>query len=383
MEHRRILLSINAAWNVVNFRAGLIRALVAAGHEVIVATPEDGSEKDIPALGARFVPLPMAAAGMSPRQDIGLYLRYRRLIRDTRPDIFLGYTVKPNVWGALAAQHLGVPTINNISGLGTAFIDGGLLGGLVVRLYRAALRRSFCVFFQNPDDRDLFVARRLVDPDSTRLLPGSGIALGDFPVSPRVRQHGDGLRFLMVARLLRQKGVVEYVEAARIVRARYPAAQFQLLGPADVANVSAISRAELDGWITEGAIDYLGATGDVRPFIADADVVVLPSYREGLPRTLLEGAAMGKPLIATDVPGCRHIVTDGGNGLLVPVRDAVALAGAFEAMIAAEPCKIAAMGVESRSIVERTFDERVVFAAYLAAIAEAPARVDRLRARAS
>ena len=306
-----MLLSVNAAWNVVNFRAGLIRALIEAGHEVLVATPADEHEADITALGARFIPVEMTAIGMSPVQDLALYRRYRAMMRRECPDIYLGYTIKPNVYGSLAAHSLGIATINNVSGLGTGFLSGRLLRIFIQLLYRRAFRRSHRVFFQNPDDRDLFFARGLVRREQADLLPGSGIDLVRFKVSPPSPRDGRPMRFLMIGRLLRQKGVIEYVAAARMALAAGLPAEFHFLGFLDAANVSAIGRAELDGWIDAGIIHFHPATRDVRPHIAEADVVVLPSYREGLPRTLLEGAAMSRPLIATDVPGCRHIAFPG------------------------------------------------------------------------
>jgi glycosyltransferase involved in cell wall biosynthesis len=287
--------------------------------------------------------------------------------------VFLGYTAKPNVYGSLAAQALGIPVINNVSGLGTAFIRQGLLTRIVSGLYRLAFRRSARVFFQNPEDQDLFVSAGIVPPEKTALLPGSGIDLARFaPVAPRERGERP-FTFLLVARLLWDKGVGEYAEAARLVRARHPAARFQLLGFLDVANRTAVPRADVERWVAEGIIDYLGHAEDVRPLLAAADCVVLPSYREGLPRTLLEAAAMGKPLIATDVPGCRHIADHGVNGYLCAVRDAGSLAEAMINMLGLPEAERRAMGKSARAKAEAEFDERLVVDRYLEAIAEARA----------
>ncbi|HZF94058.1 MAG TPA: glycosyltransferase family 4 protein [Allosphingosinicella sp.] len=371
MTGKIVAISINASWNIFNFRAGLIRALRAKGYDVVALSPADAYAPRLAELGARHVAVPMDSAGVSPVHDLALLARYRRALKSAKADVFLGYTAKPNVWGSLAAQSLGIPTINNVSGLGTAFIREGLLTRIVTTLYRAAFRRSATVFFQNGEDRDLFVARRIVDPAKAALLPGSGIDLERFAPRPREEASAAPFAFLMVARLLWDKGVREYVEAARIVRARHPEARFRLLGFLDVANRTAVPRAEVEGWVAEGLIDYLGDAEDVRPVLADADCVVLPSYREGLPRVLLEASAMGKPLIATDVPGCRHIAEEGVNGFLCTVRDHVSLADAMTRMLALPLAGRAAMGAAARARVEAEYDEKLVARRYIEAIEKA------------
>lgn len=371
MPRKTAVISINASWNIVNFRRGLIAALQERGFDVVALAPEDAYSGRFAALGVRFQPIAMDSQGVSPVRDARLLLRYRRALADIRPDVFLGYTAKPNIYGSLAAHSLGIPVINNVSGLGTAFIKQGLLTRIVSMLYLLAFRRSRTVFFQNAEDRDLFVGSGLVRPEQSGLLPGSGINLTEFSPDPADTPPGRPFTFLLVARLLRDKGVGEYVEAARRVRTAAPETRFQLLGFLDVANRTAIARAEVDAWVAEGLIDYLGHADDVRPSIAAADCVVLPSYREGLPRVLLEGGAMGKPLIATDVPGCRHVVEHGVNGYLCAVRDAGALATAMLDMIRAGSEKRAAMGAAARRKVETEYDERIPVARYLDAIEKA------------
>jgi glycosyltransferase involved in cell wall biosynthesis len=372
MKPRTLVISINASWNIVNFRSGLIRGLQQAGYRVVALAPRDAWSDRLGELGVEFQPIPMDRKGLSPTRDLALLWRYRRALRRLRPDAFLGYTAKPNVWGSLAAQSLGIAVINNVSGLGTAFIRGGWLGKVVSALYRLAFRRSATIFFQNDEDRDLFVAKRIVAPAKARLLPGSGVDSERF--RPAVDRAGDAFRpfaFLLIARLLRDKGVVEYVEAAREVRRTAPEARFRLLGFLDPDNRSAIARRELDSWVAEGLIDYLGQTDDVRSAIADSDCVVLPSYREGLPRTLLEAAAMSKPLIATDVPGCRQVVRHEVNGLLCRVRDSASLAAAMLEMLLAPRERRDGWGKAGRAMVEAEYDERIVVERYLEALREA------------
>jgi glycosyltransferase involved in cell wall biosynthesis len=367
---RTVVISINASWNVYNFRRGLIRELQQAGYRVVALSPDDGHAPRLAELGVEHVPLAMDSAGVSPLRDLGLLLRYWRALRRIRPDAFLGYTAKPNVYGSLAAHSLGIKVVNNVSGLGTAFIKRGLLTRIVKLLYRLAFRRSATVFFQNPEDLDLFVRERIVRADKAALLPGSGVDLSLFAPQPKPAGES-GFAFILVARLLWDKGVGEYVEAARALRRTHPEARLRLLGFVDVANRTAVPRADVDRWVAEGTIDYLGAADDVRPFIAAADCVVLPSYREGLPRVLLEAAAMARPLIASDAPGCRHVVEEGVNGFLCAVRDAGSLADAMRRMIALPPERRAAMGAAARARIEREFDERIVAARYVEALERA------------
>jgi glycosyltransferase involved in cell wall biosynthesis len=235
-------------------------------------------------------------------------------------------------------------------------------------LYRVALRRSVRVFFQNPEDLAQFVEGGMVRADQARLIPGSGIDLDRFrPVLASARS-GRPFRFLFVGRLLRDKGLVEYAEAARLLRPRWPNVEFAILGFADTDNRTAVPISEVERWQAEGIVTYFGETDDVRPFLAECECVVLPSYREGLPRSLLEAAAMARPMIATDVPGCHDIVRDGDNGLLCEVRSPPALARAMETMLELDPADRKAMGLRARDRVEKEFDEALVVGAYLEAL---------------
>ena len=363
-DHRPIVISANSSWNIVNFRSGLIRALVAQDYRVVVIAPKDRYSDQITALGAEYRQIALSSSGISLIEDGLLLLRYRRLLRELRPRAFLGFTAKPNIYGSLAAFGLGIRVINNISGLGTVFIKPGALQGLVSLLYRCALSRSAVVFFQNPDDRDLFVQRRLARYDQAHLLNGSGIDLDQFRPPDNERAPGP-MRFVLVARMLRDKGVEEYIGAARVLRGEGSDARFALLGPTDADNRTAISPAQIAAWESEGLVDYLGTSDDVRPHIAAADCVVLPSYREGLPRSLIEAAAMGRPIVTTDVPGCRAAVEDGVTGLLCEVRSAKALAEALRRLIAFPESTRLAMGRAGRDRAERLYDQEIISAAYL------------------
>jgi glycosyltransferase involved in cell wall biosynthesis len=365
----RVAISINTAWNIANFRAGLIAALIAEGYDVVAIAPPDGHVHRLEAMGCRFIPLPMDNKGTNPAKDAALFLRYLSILRQERPVAYLGYTIKPNVYGSLAAQRLGIPVINNVSGLGTAFIRDTWLTKVVKRLYRTAFAGSHCVFFQNGEDRGLLVSADIVAAERARVVPGSGIDLDRFaPAVSEPAASDDACRFLLIARLVFDKGVREYVEAARIARAARPQARFDMLGFLDVENRTAVTRDEVDRWVTDGVIDYLGDADDVRPYIAAADCAVLPSYREGTPRTLLEAAAMAKPIVTTDVPGCREVIEDGKTGFLCRVHDAEDLAAKMIAMFDMGAERRQLMGLAGRAKMERQFDERLVIEAYLMAL---------------
>lgn len=372
MTKPHVVIAINTSWNILNFRAGLIRTLLAQGWRVTALAPEDESVPALLDLGCEVHPIEIDNKGTSPLRDIQLYFAYRRILAKLHPNAFLGYTIKPNIYGGLAAQALGIPVINNVSGLGTVFIEKNLITRIAKWLYQRAFRRSDHVFFQNADDQRLFVEEKLVNDSKTSILPGSGIDLTHFAPAPLATDEMDGkATFLMIARFLKDKGVYEYIDAARAVKRQYPEARFQMLGFLDAENRTAVQASEMQAWVDEGVVEYLGSAKDVRPFIQDATCVVLPSYREGTPRTLLEAAAMQRPLITTDVPGCREVVVHASNGFLCTARDADALAQVMQDFLALDLGARAKMGAQSRHMVEKRFDEKLVIAAYVAALAAA------------
>lgn len=361
----KVVLALNAAWNIANFRGGLIRGLQADGWEVVAMAPRDSHVPRVEALGCRFVEMPMHGSGTNPWQDLLLYRRFKAALAAERPAAYLGFTIKPNVYGSLAAQRLGIPVINNIAGLGTAFIRTNWLTAVARQLYRRALRRSHTVLFQNEDDRRYFIDSGLVDSARTARVPGSGVDLEAFaPVSLPIRAPGAPLRLLFIGRLLRDKGLFELAQAARLLKTQGVNVEIVLLGYLEAANRTAITRAQVDAWQAEGILRYLGSTDDVRPHIADADAVVLPSYREGVPRTLLEAAAMGRPLIASDAVGCRDAVDDRVNGFLARPHDAADLAAQIARFAALGDSERSSMGQASRAKVEVEFDERLVVDTY-------------------
>lgn len=368
--NKKIVISVNTAWNIHNFRSGLVKALSRQGYDVMVMAPDDDYSPRLAPLGCRFKRLSMDNNGTSPSRDLALTIKYWRVLQSVRPLAYLGYTIKPNVYGSIAAHGLDIPVINNIAGLGATFINNTMLTCLVKRLYRLSLRRSNRVFFQNPDDRNLFVQAGLTRASVTDVLPGSGIDLQHFIPVPPPALKKRSLRFLLVSRMLRDKGIEEYVAAAGIVRRHQPGVQFQLLGAVDPKNPNSIALERIRGWEQSGLVQYLGETDDVRPFVADADCIVLPSYREGVPRSLLEAAAMGRPIITTDVAGCKEVVDHHANGLLCKVKDAADLAEKMLDMVRFSHEQRREMGDKGRQKVASQFDENIVIAKYLSAIGQ-------------
>jgi len=361
---REIWIAINTTWNIYNFRRGLITALGDAGFRVAAFAPPDEYIGRVESSGARHVPMRLDNAGTNPLRELLTLWNMVRLLRRERPALLLTYTPKVNIYLSLAARVCGIPVVANVSGLGRTFIAGGWLTRIARFMYRIAFSWPERVFFQNAEDKTIFLDAGLAKEERTALIPGSGVDVSRFYPMPKVRDGG-AFVFLMVARLMWDKGVGEYVAAARQLKAGFPAVSFRLLGFLDVPSPSAVPRAEVEAWEREGVIEYLGHSDDAASVYSESDCVVLPSYREGMPRTLLEAASMGLPAIATDVPGCRQAVVNGETGFLCNVRDATALAAAMRRMLLLTPEQRARMGSVARERVIREFDEKIVVGRYL------------------
>lgn len=357
----KVLVIASLAYSLVNFRKALLRRIVAEGHEVIACAPDEDAQvvAELAGMGIAWRCVPMDRTGMNPWRDLRTLLHLRRLIRSEAPGVVLAYTQKPIVYGGIAARLAGGGTrfFAMVSGLGHLYSDGGgtrrrAVRALVSRLYRIAVARAERVFVFNADDEAEMRRHGILTRQRVVQVPGSGIDLGQFAQRPV--PDGPPI-FLLIARLMRDKGLEEFVAAARQVRRRVPEARFRILGPPD-PNPTGVTRAELDRWIAAGDVEYLGETRDVRPFLAAASVFVLPSYyREGLPRTILEALATGRAVVTTDMPGCRETVHEGHNGFLVPPRDARAL-GEVMLRLARNPQLVRRMGSESRALAQERFD---------------------------
>lgn len=360
----RIGFVTNTAWNLVNFRLGLMRSLQNLGHQVVALAPADQYSELLRAEGFEFLEVPMDGQSVSPLTEARTILRLARALRAGKVDAVFSYTPKGNLYTALACMGLRRMFVPTVSGLGRVFIRPSLVTHVVSALYRLTFRRAEFALFQNPADLDLFVAKKFVHKEQARQVAGSGIDTAYFRPCPVPQRPADAPVFLLVARMLWDKGIGEFVKAARLVRARYPKARFQLLGFLDVANPSSIPKTVLNGWVHEGVIEYLGSADDVRNAIAEADCVVLPSYREGIPRSLLEAAAMARPVIATHVPGCRDVLVAGHTGLLCEAASESSLAETMLDFMALTREQRRAMGQAGRAFVESRFDEKIVHSTY-------------------
>ena len=344
-----------------------VHALLEKGYEVHTIAPEDDYTHLLRDAGCIHHKVKMDSRGANPIKDSALVLELFMIYRRVRPDVILHYTIKPNVYGTLAASLLGIPVVNNVCGLGTVFLKDNVVSLVAITLYRISFRFASKVFFQNPEDLKLFLNRKLVPSRAADILPGSGIDLKKFKAMDFKRNNK--FTFLLISRLITDKGVMEYVEAVRKLRAGGLDANFQVLGAMDPEHKRGIKKKVIQEWINSGTIQYLGTTNDVRSFIDKADCVVLPSYREGTPRTLLEAASSAKPIIATDVPGCNHVVEDNYNGLLCKLKDANDLADKMKMMATFEDEKLKVFGLNGRAKMELEYDESMVIDKYLTTLA--------------
>lgn len=365
----KILVVSHYARSLINFRGELIKRMAGLGHEVFAAAPEEGFAGELEALGASYLQYPLQRTGLNPFQDLKSLLALIKMMKKINPDVVLSYAIKPVIYGSLAACLAGVKRVYSmITGLGFVFVSGGVkqraLQRVVSLMYKTAFRGNRVVFFQNPDDEKLFKDLGIIRGNTkTVLINGSGVDVDRYYFAPVRKQP---LSFLLIARLIRDKGIGEFIEAARLIKGRYPEVTFSLLGPYD-SNPAGIKPDDVDVWVKEGVIEYLGRTDDVRSYIAGASVYVLPSYREGTPRSVLEAMSMGRPVITTDAPGCRETVESGVNGFWVPVRDVHALAGAMEKFVR-NPDLIEQMGAKSRKIAEEKYDVHKVNRVILSAM---------------
>jgi glycosyltransferase involved in cell wall biosynthesis len=362
----KIVIVINTTWNIHNFRMGLLEALQGDGHEIHAISPSDEYVPHLIKAGIVHHHVAISAHGSNPIKDSALILDLMRLYVKIKPDVILHYTIKPNIYGSLAAAILRIPVINNVSGLGSAFHRKTITYYMVQALYKFAFTMAEKIFFQNDEDRNFFVRKKLVRRAKADLLPGSGINLRKFH---RVHyQKGSPFVFLMVARLISDKGVFEYVEAIRHLRVRGYRAKFQLLGAFDSKPDRAVKQETVDAWEEQGLLEYLGVTDNVQEIMSKSHCVVLPSYREGTPRVLLEAASLCKPMIATDVPGCHHVVKDGFNGLLCKPMDSIDLAHKMGQILETSEGQLREMGANGRQYIEANFDETRVIDKYRQAI---------------
>lgn len=362
----RIAVVLNTSWNIYNFRMSLVRTLLAQGHEVHTIAPKDDFTSLLEESGCIHHNIRMDSRGANPVKDAALIAELYFTYRKVRPDIILHYTIKPNVYGTLAATMLGIPVINNVCGLGTVFLKDNLISAVAIFLYKISFCFAHKVFFQNPEDLKLFVNKKMVRSGAVDLVPGSGIDLHKFPKLPFARNKT--FTFLLISRLITDKGIYDYIDAVKSLKKEGFNARFQILGAMDPEHKRGIKTHVIRKWIESNIIEYLGTTPDVKKFIERADCVVLPSYREGTPRTLLEAASSGKPIIATDVPGCNHVVVNNYNGYLCNKKDPADLALKMKQLAACGDAKLAELGQNGRLKMEAEYNESLVINKYLHAL---------------
>lgn len=362
----RIAVVANTAWYLYKFRGNLMTALIDAGHEVVAISPAGPDTTKIESLGVTHRALDLSGAGLNPLKELHSIRHLTQILRAEKIEAVLSNTPKGNLYSGLACCRLkGLKFIPNVSGLGRSFIHRNWVTRIVSLLYRLTFAQASAVLFQNQTDLQDFIARGWVRPEQARRVPGSGVDLTRFQPAPLVERPGGEVVFLLCARLLWDKGVGEYVEAARQLRQSHPQARCELLGYVDVDNPSAVSQAQVQAWVDEGIITYWGSTDDVRPYMTQADCIVLPSYREGMPRTLLEAAALSRPVITTDAPGCRDAVLDGQTGWMCKTADAKDLLRVMQNFAKLSLQQRLHFGQQARQDMEQRFDEKIVIQIYL------------------
>lgn len=372
----KILYFANTEWYLYNFRLSLLKKVRERGDEVILISPPGNYGKRLGEEGFKWIPLPMDRRSLNPLTELRLIMAIIKIYAREKPDLVHHFTIKSVIYGSIAAVLTRVKyRINAITGLGHVFISESLrarlLRPLVGILVRFALNtRSGRLILQNTDDRDLFLKNRLIQPEYVRIIRGSGVNISRFSVVANGLQDGEPFRILLATRLLWEKGVAEYIEAAKLLKSDKQNMVFYLAGSPDTGNPAAVPHENIQSWVNDATIIALGHTDDMPSLLQQVDLVVLPSYREGTPRILLEAAACGLPIVTTDVPGCREIVVNGVNGLLVPARNGKALAQAIKFM-ADNPDERRRMGLAGRKKVIEEFDESIVINATMNVYKEA------------
>lgn len=360
---KKIFFVSNNAMSMYNFRLGVISALLNQGYNIVIVAPSDESFGYFIGIGCEVIDVDVSSKGINPFVDVKLLFKLFYLYKKLKPDFIFHYTIKLNIYGSIAAYFSRINSVAVTTGLGYTFIHKNFISGLAKLLYKFAFLFPKEVWFLNKDDLSLFLEKKLVSRDRVRILDGEGIDTSYFHPAVERRKKAK-LKYLFIGRVLSDKGIREFVSVAKIIKNKHPGVIFQILGSCDVDNPTAIPMDEFYGWIDSGVIEYLGVVSDVRNAILDADIVVLPSYREGVPRTLMEAASMGKPIIATDVPGCREVVIKNHTGWLVDVKSIDSLEGALLASMNLSYEQRDQMGRNGREYMQERFDVSFVVNIY-------------------
>lgn len=368
IQNKKVLLSANNAFVIYNFRYGLMKKLEKIGYEIVTLAGDDGISKEIKKEGWKFIDLNIDRRGKNIINDLKLFHSYYKIYKKEKPNYILQFTIKPNIYGTLAAKILGIPVINNVTGLGDVFSKDNLTSKIVKKLYKISFKYPKKVFFQNDDDLKVFLDNKLVDYKICGRIPGSGVNIEKF--KPLMKERTDNkFRFLFLGRINENKGVRLINEVSKMLKNKYPNVEFQLLGKVYPEEEKHISKNELKEWEKESNIKYLGTSKDVRKEIKECDCILFPSYyREGVPRSLIESAAMAKPIITTDNVGCKDIVNEGYNGFLAKPKDLNSLIEKIEKVLTMTKEELDQLGINGRMKAEKEFDEKIVIQKYIEAI---------------
>lgn len=366
----KIAILLNTSWYIYNFRRNLIVELLKNNFEVHAIAPYDVYTEKLKDIGCKYSSIEMNSKSKNPLYDLYLLFQIRKTLKRIKPDVLLNFTIKPNIYGSVAARTLGIKCINNVAGMGTLFTDGFFSRLILKSLFKVSQLKVDTVFFQNPDDYSELTLNNIVKKKSARLLPGSGVNLNDFPYTPLKKKLDDPIEFLLPARMIYSKGIIVFIEAAKLLYEKgYNNFHISLLGETGINNPHAIPLDKLIQLCKPSYATYFGKTDDVKSFIIKSDVVVLPSYyREGTPKSLLEALSIGRPILTTNTPGCRETVINGENGFLCEPQSVKDLAEKMERFLLFEKHIIKKMGDRSRKLAEEKFDEKFVIDSYLLAI---------------
>jgi|TARA_B110000003_G_scaffold148418_1_gene149488 glycosyltransferase involved in cell wall biosynthesis len=364
---KKIILSANSSWYLYNFRASTISTLLARNFSVICISPKDNYSESLVKLGAEWRDIEIDASGTNPFTDLILtYNLYKKYLH-FKPIAVFHFTIKNNVYGAIAARFAGINSFSNITGLGTAFINKSFLSMIVKILYKFSQSKCIKVFCQNQEDLNFLEKYGLVSKEKLVLLPGSGVNMTRFSPNPlQTNTNNRHLKFLFAGRMLKDKGLVELINSIKTINSNHVCCELWLVGFSSSDNTSAITISELNSWSKVPGVTFFGESNKIEDFLSQADVAILPSYREGMPKFLLEAGAMQIPSITTDVPGCRHIITHQYNGLICQPRDEESLTSAIQDMINMPKHQRLELGKNARSLIEQKFDEKIVISKTLA-----------------
>lgn len=359
----KLVFSTNVAWSIFVFRKNLLLTLKKNGYEIYVVGKTDKYVKDIEEFGFKFVPVAIDNNSKNPIKDLLLIFQYIKIYNKIKPNIILHNAIKPNIYGTIAAGFLKIPTINNISGLGTLFIRKSFTTKLAIILYRFSQKFATKIFFQNNDDKQFFIDNKIVTPNKSVLIPGSGVDVDKFHPSLNA-VNSKYFDFMFVGRLIKDKGIYEFIEAAKMMLEKYKDVTFSIVGAPYIANSTSITNIELNSWIDNKIINYYGETDHVENYMSKTNCIVLPSYREGLSKVLIEACSLAKPIITTNVPGCKDVVVDNVNGFLCKDRNDFDLFEKMEKMKLLKENEIQELSKNSRKIAIEKFDERIVIEIY-------------------